>query len=369
MPHYDVVLSSMASDSYRCQRAANSLDIDVTKKLSHRLSVDFSPQDDWRVGIIYGASGSGKTTLAKKVFGDDAFGANFDLGVCVLDQMPADMSYDDCARLLTGVGLTSVPCWLKPIGCLSNGQKDRAFAALALSSEREVVVLDEFSSTVDRTAAMAMCLGLSKFLERGCIRKRVVFVTCHYDVVSWLSSDWRIDCNAQEFDGGRLERRESLGLSLEIRETDGKEWRHFSKYHYLSDRLPCGVVKYFGLFVGDRQIGFQCFANYVPHVDKTKPMQMHFNRTVILPDFVGLGIGSRLINATSKIMARMGYDIRAKFSSEPVYRSLTKSSLWALVSVDRKLKNKKGKIGRGTQSMRSLVKTYSFRFIDDGSPL
>lgn len=361
MQDYRVRLESPVSRTFRCQKAANSLDIDVEKKSIHELSIRADLESPYNVGLIVGASGSGKTTLARQIFGDACFDLAIDEALPIIDQFPEDMSYDDCAAMLAGVGLTSVPCWIRPVYTLSNGQRSRAAAALQMSMGRDFVV-DEWTSVVDRTVAKAMSNCLQKFARRA--DRRVVCLSCHYDVVDWLNPDWIIDCNRQEFIDRRslcrsFERTERL--VFDICEVDRGSWAYFSKYHYLSDKLPGGQVETFGVFHGNEQIGFQCFANYVPDMPGRR-RQMHSNRTVIHPDYVGLGLGMHVINLTSEIMAGRGYDVRAKFSSTPVKRGFDRfPNLWRLDAVkrDSSMGNKgfRGGTGRG---VRRHIKTYSY---------
>lgn len=362
MPTYHLKLQSDASKTYRCTRAANSLDIDVEKKLTHEFKVDADFSKPYNVGLIVGASGSGKTTLARHVFGDDCFKTFLDLEKPIIDQLPPGMSYDECASALNGIGLSQVPCWIRPAATLSNGQRARAEAVLALHSESEHVVLDEWTSVVDRTVAKAMSYSLQKYARRT--NKRLTLLSCHYDVIEWLEPDWILDCNAQTFTEiprGSLRRQEKL--HFDIREIRGQSWRRFSKYHYLSDRLPGGRLYFFGLFHGEEQIGFQCFANYIPQQPKT----YHSNRTVIHPDFVGFGLGMKLINESSKIMHERGYRIMAKFSSTPVYRSMIKSPLWRLRNESFVVGNsikKRSTLSR-KNSIRTNLKIYSFEYVGE----
>jgi ATPase subunit of ABC transporter with duplicated ATPase domains len=43
--------------------------------------------------------------------------------------------------MLNGIGLNSVPCWLRPVKTLSNGQKARAEALLLMSSNKEIIFI------------------------------------------------------------------------------------------------------------------------------------------------------------------------------------------------------------------------------------
>jgi translation initiation factor RLI1 len=134
-----VELHSEVFNTFRCQSAANSLDIDVKKKSVHKLEINnININDDWNIGLIYGASGSGKTTLAKKLFGENIFDISLDENLPILEQLPKEYSYEDCANILNGIGLNSVVCWIRPIKTLSNvikGDLDNLFTHFILMSK------------------------------------------------------------------------------------------------------------------------------------------------------------------------------------------------------------------------------------------
>jgi ABC-type glutathione transport system ATPase component len=66
-------LKSDASKTFRCIKAANSVDLDLEKKLVHHMNIELDFPDEWNIGLIVGASGSGKTTLAKHLYGEECF--------------------------------------------------------------------------------------------------------------------------------------------------------------------------------------------------------------------------------------------------------------------------------------------------------
>jgi len=365
MRTYNVRLQADVSKSYRCKRAADSVDLDVEKKSVHELSVNVDLDTPFTVGMIVGSSGSGKTTLAKQIFGDNCFETSINEDKSILDQLPKNLSYEECAKLLSGIGLNSVPCWVRPIKTLSNGQRARAHAVLCMVKEQPIVAIDEWTSVVDRTAAKVMSHCLNKFARAK--KKQVIVLSCHYDVIEWLDPDWILDCNTQTFTDRRLlrleERKRKEQLTFTIREIGRESWRYFSKYHYLTNKLPGGLIKLFGLFQGENQIGFQCFANYVPN-RREKKIIMHSNRTVVHPDYQGFGLGIKIINETSAIMKSQGYKVMAKYSSTPVYLSMIKNPEW-------KLRKKNLDIGGivvgGSMNIKTgfrlNVKTYSFEYV------
>lgn len=369
----EVLLESPVDKSFRCKLAADSLDIDVNKKSRHHLKIEnVNVPEDWSIGVIYGASGSGKTTLAKKMFGDAVFDSPLKLDVPIINQLPEEFPYEECARLLNGIGLNSVPCWIRPVYTLSNGQKARAEAVLLMCQDKEIICIDEWTSVVDRTVAKAMSHCIQKF-SRG-QKKKIILLSCHYDIIEWVKPDWVIDCNKQEFCLPKskdffFEKRDTI--KIDIRPVDKRTWKYFSKYHYLSEKLPQGLIYCFGVYIGENQIGFQCFANYVPRV-KGKQKIFHSNRTVIHPDYQGFGIGIKVINETSKFMVEnYGYKIMAKFSSTPVYKAMIKQMDWRFLKTVRTMgkMHQGGTISKRAGTFREYgAVSYSFEYIGAANP-
>ena len=176
MQNYELTLTSPIATSFRAIKAANSLDIDAKKKSIHHFKVKADIDTSYNVGLIVGASGSGKTTLAKHIWSDACFVQILDLSKPIIEQFPQEMSYDECAGMLCGVGLTSVPCWIRPAYTLSNGQKARAECALQMArNDQEIIVIDEWTSVVDRTVAKVMSHCIQKHARKT--NKRIVLLS------------------------------------------------------------------------------------------------------------------------------------------------------------------------------------------------
>lgn len=364
MQNFKLTLASPVATSFRATKAANSLDIDVEKKSVHTFEVQADLDSPFNIGLIVGASGSGKTTLAKHIYGENCFKEILDMTKPVIDQFPASMTYDECAAMLCGVGLTAVPCWIRPAYTLSNGQRARAECALQMARDDiPMIVIDEWTSVVDRTVAKVMSHCIQKHARKT--GKKIVLLSCHYDVLEWFNPDWVIDANKQAYENRRLlwqnyQRTEQL--KFEIYETDRSTWKYFSRYHYLSDSYPGGYTKTYGLFIDGNQVGFQCFANYVPHRKGTK-MILHSNRVVIHPDYCGFGLGLRMTDACAEKLKGEGFEIFAKFSSVPMYNARKKSDKWRLMDVMRHHKIVVGGNMKRKEGFRTDVKTWSFKYL------
>jgi len=368
MQTYHIKLQTEISKSFKCQLAAQSLDIDVEKKSIHELLITADIESKYNIGLIIGASGSGKTTLAKHIFGNDCFKEYLDPTKSLIDQMPKEMSYDECAKIISGVGLTSVPCWIRPAYTLSNGQRARAESVLAMTNNKELTIIDEWTSVVDRTVAKVMSHCVQKHARKE--DKKIILLSCHYDVIEWLDPDWIIDCNKQQFIDRRLlskeERERKEKLEFTIREVDKSTWKYFSKYHYLSDKIPGGLNYFYGLFYNNNQIGFLCFSNYVPKKKGTIAI-FHSNRVVIHPDYTGLGIGIKFINKCCEhFKQKYNYKIYAKLSARPLINSRLKDkNNWRLINItNNQNSSHMNKITKFfSYNKRTNVKTYSFIYI------
>jgi energy-coupling factor transporter ATP-binding protein EcfA2 len=379
--NFELTLTSPVAKSFRATKAANSLDIDAEKKSIHHFKVQADITTPFNIGVIVGASGSGKTTLAKHIYGEEAFKEILNPSLPVIEQFPESLTYDECAAMLCGVGLTAVPCWIRPAYTLSNGQKARAECALQMAREdSNIIVIDEWTSVVDRTVAKVMSHCIQKHARKT--GKTVVLLSCHYDVLDWLNPDWIIDANKQAYTNRRLlwqDFKRTEQLQFDIREADKSTWRYFSRYHYLNEKLAGGKQLFYGLWDGNNQIGFLAFTNYVPHrKDRLQKMQLHFNRLVIHPDYCGFGLGIHFLNKCSKLVADQNYEVCGKFSSAPVFNALKANKSWKMVDMKRQYKVQTGpKMGRGkstysradqaargdSHGFRLNVKTWSFKYV------
>ena len=155
---------------------------------------------DWQVGLIVGASGTGKTSIGRSLFGG---GKIVDLYAGWPDDQPIVEAispggdFDTVTGSLANVGLGDVPSWLRPFHALSNGQQFRAGLARLISDAPDEVIVDEFTSVIDRQIAKIGALAFSKGWRRN-KGKRVVLLSCHYDIIEWLQPDWVFDTGTGE---------------------------------------------------------------------------------------------------------------------------------------------------------------------------
>lgn len=104
----------------------------------------------------------------------------------------------------------------------------------------------------------------------------------------------------------------------------------------------------------------------MPHVKGRKKIY-HSNRTVIHPDYQGLGLGIKLINESSKVFAAKysEYKIMAKFSALPVFKAMSKQKEWKYLGTKRIMGKMKfgGNMDRKSGFREGGIKTFHFEYI------
>ena len=169
---------------------------------SFSLTANLPVEDlDWQIGLIVGPSGSGKTSIGKKLFGGgkivDLY-AGWPEDLPIVEAISPGGDFNSVTGSLANVGLGDVPSWLRPFKALSNGQQFRAGLARLISDAPDEVIVDEFTSVIDRQIAKigAMAFGKGWRRNKG---KKVVLLACHYDIVDWLQPDGVFDTGTGEF--------------------------------------------------------------------------------------------------------------------------------------------------------------------------
>lgn len=156
---------------------------------------------DWQIGLIVGPSGSGKTSIGRELFGGghiiDLY-AGWPADAPIVEAISPGADFNAVTGALANVGLGDVPSWLRPFHALSNGQQFRAGLARVITDAPDTVIIDEFTSVVDRQIAKIGAMAFSKGWRRN-KGKKCVLLACHYDIVDWLQPDWVFDTGDGSF--------------------------------------------------------------------------------------------------------------------------------------------------------------------------
>lgn len=211
MPNFDIVRVVKPKKTYRVASVMGTFDLQ-TENIKEHFSGNINLPKDWSVGLIVGNSGTGKTTIAKELF-PDAYITNFEYTKeTILDDMPKERSVNEITRAFCSVGFSSPPSWLKPYDVLSNGEKMRCDLARAILSDDELFVFDEFTSVVDRNVARIGSFAMQKAIRKQ-KNKRMIAVTCHFDVEDWLLPDWVFNTNDMTFHLCDFKKKDQTSIS------------------------------------------------------------------------------------------------------------------------------------------------------------
>jgi len=356
MPPLEAIVECPVFDSFRVQQVAGMFDVPLGEKVVERFQVDLpdlAAEADWRIGLIVGPSGSGKSTLARRLFGSQ---------VVERADWPSDRAVVDCfgerpireiTGLLTAVGLSSPPSWIKPYRVLSGGERFRCDLARVLSegsvparsavasrltdrlaatrSPRSgarvpLVVFDEFTSVVDRTVAKIGSAAVARAIRGDRIACRFVAVTCHYDVTEWLAPDWVLDMADRWLERRRLRRPP---LELGLFRCRPRVWRLFAKHHYLSGNLNPAARCFVALWDGTPT----AFCATLAIAGRAKHWRI--SRIVTLPDFQGIGIGMKVAEAVADLHRAEGCRLSVTGSHPALVAHCRKSPLWRASGVKK----------------------------------
>lgn len=300
-----ITVESPVIRTARVMQVEGIFDVPPAQRKTHTWNVDLPIESrPWNVGLIVGPSGCGKSTVARSLWPQEfARQYSWPSDQSLLDGFPPGMGVKDVVSLLSSVGFSSPPDWVKPFGVLSNGQQFRVLMArvLAESAPGTVAVVDEFTSVVDRTVAQIGSCAIAKTVRRR--GQQFVAVTCHEDVEPWLQPDWVFEPVSGRFTWRELQRRPAI--ELEINRVHHSAWRLFHPHHYLTAEINkaafCFVAFWHGIPVA--------FDAWLPFFGKLKDSRLarRGHRTVCLPDYQGVGIGAALFARNAAMWAGLGF--------------------------------------------------------------
>jgi ABC-type ATPase with predicted acetyltransferase domain len=155
-------------------------------------------KDNWNILLICGKSGSGKSTILNEVYGTSK-PIMYDYSKCVISQFPR-LTEEEVCDLLSSMGLASVPTWLRKPQELSNGERARLDIAKAIyDANGGVVLLDEYTSVVNRAAAKSMSHALQRYARQKGLK--IIIASCHFDIVEWLQPDYMFNLEHRDENG------------------------------------------------------------------------------------------------------------------------------------------------------------------------
>lgn len=307
---------------------AGKFDLPVEDEVVREWAVDVALPDEWSVGVIVGPSMAGKTTLAQELFPGELVEQGhwpWPADKCVADGFPKGLSIDEIAGLLSSVGFSSPPDWMKPYGALSNGGKFRVDLARTLAERPKLAVVDEFGSLVHREARQVAAAAAAKAVRRR--GGRLVALCVHDDAVEYFEPDWVVEIVPGQ--PVRLKAVRGLvrrpAIELDVAVVPASAWELFREHHYLSGELhPAATC--FGGFIGGRPVAFTAVLPF-PHAHRPGWRE---HRTVCEPTFQGIGIGNRMSELVASVMAGTGKPYFSNTSHPAMIRHRVRSPLWRM---------------------------------------
>ena len=328
-----IVVESPVADSPRVEQVRGLFDLEPAhvSRLEWHVALPLEERA-WNIGLIVGPSGCGKSTVARRLFPEMAdrdehgrppgFGEWLGRGA-VIDAFPESMPIKDIVGLLSAVGFSSPPAWLRPFHVLSTGQQFRVTLALLLATtpRGRRIVFDEYTSVVDRTVAQIASAALARTVrQRG---QQFVAVTCHEDVEAWLNPDWVFRPAENLFAWRRLRRRPRV--ALDVVRCQASAWPLFAPHHYLSHGLSRAAVCFLASW-RERPVAFSAWLPFFGAGPKTR----REHRTVTLPDYQGIGIGNALSDFIASLWTGLGYRAVSTTTHPAMIRARLQSNDWRM---------------------------------------
>jgi energy-coupling factor transporter ATP-binding protein EcfA2 len=327
-----IQVSSPVLETPRVLQVRGLFDLPESKTSALEWDVDLPlTARPWHVGLIVGPSGCGKSTVTRHLWPDAVDRrADWPADGSILDGFPAALGIKDVAEILSSVGFSSPPAWLRPFHVLSTGQQFRVTLARLLAEASgsdgpagasTPIVFDEYTSVVDRTVAQIGSAALEKVVRRKHLR--FVAVTCHEDVEPWLNPDWVYRPAEGSFQWRLLRRRPIVRLA--VFRCKVSAWDLFAPHHYLSGELLSSATCFLAAWKNE-PVAFSAWAPFFG----AGPPRRREHRTVTLPDFQGIGIGNVLSATIASMWKALGYKATSTTTHPAMIRARQRSPVWRM---------------------------------------
>jgi len=362
--HSVITVSSTIRETPRVAQIAGLFDLPLDSGRELRWEVNLPLQErPWSIGLITGPSGCGKSTIARNLWPEQtARQYDWSREHAILDAFAEALPIKDIAALLSSVGFSSPPAWLRPYHVLSTGQQFRVHLARLLAEAManpvagRPIVCDEYSSVVDRTVARIGSAAVARTIRAH--KLSFIAVTCHDDVEDWLQPDWVYRPAEERFAWRLLQRRPRI--RLQIFRCQASAWPLFAPHHYLNTDLVRSAV----CFLATWEEQPVAFSAWLPFIGAGPPTRRE-HRTVTLPDYQGVGIGNVLSATVAAMYRGLGYRAISTTTHPAMINARKRSPLWHMHRLPSLAAGRERKLKHLKHATRRL--TAGFEYV--GPPL
>jgi len=281
---------------------------------------DFSDKEG--IIVLCGSSGSGKSTILKTL----GYTNNVEIDY-TKDLIDNFSTPEEAEKLMISTGLRSIPTWFRSADRISNGEKHRFEVALSL--DKSINFIDEFTSIVDRSTAKSLSSSIKKYFDKGAV-KTLYIATPHSDVIEWLLPNHVYDTDHKVFLKDLPLQRPKIDIIIET--ATKQDWILFGKHHYLDTELKGGMHCYVAIVDGHK-VGFMGIMHGTGRDIKTYWRE---SRLVVLPEWQGLGIGKSMSDQLAREYTSRGlrYFSKTAHPAMGIYRD--NSPAWRGTSTNHK---------------------------------
>ena len=161
-------------------------------------------------------------------------------------------------------------------------------------------------------------------------------------------------------------KNEKPNINLTVRRVEANVWKdlNFASHHYLTAEMnkscKCLLFEWEGTPIG--------FVGLLNSPRKGAPHGHSISRCVILPDYQGLGLSSKIINFCGGILKSLGEDYYCylKTIHEKMGEYMTHSDKWEPTSYNGKVRTKESTLSEGKRYQNRLQrKSYCFKYIGE----
>eukprot|EP01083_Nonionella_stella_P073079 197361_1 len=371
---------------------------------------------EYTLGVMTGPSGSGKTQL---IFHHFQGRKQPEPIMWEANKSTAShfRSAADASERLSAVCLDPA-CWVLPFDVLSQGEQERANIARNLGEDGQII--DEFTSLVDRPTAFRMASSISKYLYQHHV-KGAILIACHADLIgegllhpTWMfdtqratlmffekpsyapaeSGDVAMESNAAAMESNAVAMEsnavaaESKDVVMDVVKTDETAalgymnfswemprllltlhkchralWELFRPHHYMDGRIvPSSRTFLAQLHTPDKEfgevVGFVASIIHFGAASKSGLPRMREHRTVVLPQYQGLGIGTRISDGVAHLHFLEGYEYYSKTAHPRFGQYRNFSPLWVPTGANGQLQTestdyKDKRVQRGKDSSKN----------------